>query len=302
MADHPLTPEDLAADDAERAATARATAPRPECDLTAPLSACSGCAHDLSVGHDDRVDAIKTSLGHAPEKSKWEFDATVAACFDDMLARSIPDYEEMRRLVTALASRYAISAHDAKVVDLGASRGEALAPLIGNRFLKWATFYAVETAPAMLAELRARWPRHAYEQPTVIVDDRDLRKSFAHAFLGSSVFLSVLTLQFVPIEHRLRIVRDVWKSLRPGGVFILVEKVLGATADLDDAFVAEYYAKKRANGYTQEEIDRKRLSLEGVLVPVTARWNEDLLRGAGFQEVDCFWRNLNFAGWIATKT
>ena len=58
---------------------------------------------------------------------------------------------------------------------------------------------------------------------------------------------------------------------------------------------------KRENGYTEEEIQRKRLSLEGALVPLTARMNEDMLRGAGFHEVDCFWRWMNFAGWIAVK-
>jgi tRNA (cmo5U34)-methyltransferase len=58
---------------------------------------------------------------------------------------------------------------------------------------------------------------------------------------------------------------------------------------------------KRRRGYTNEQIDRKRLSLEGVLVPVTARWNEDLLRAAGFGEVDCFWRWMNFAGWVAVR-
>ena len=42
-----------------------------------------------------------------------------------------------------------------------------------------------------------------------------------------------------------------------------------------------YHGLKRANGYGEEAIERKRLSLEGVLVPVTAAGNEDLLRGAG---------------------
>ena len=55
------------------------------------------------------------------------------------------------------------------------------------------------------------------------------------------------------------------------------------------------------NGYSAEEIERKRLSLEGVLVPVTARMNEDLLRSAGFDQVDCFWRWANFAGWLAIR-
>lgn len=80
-----------------------------------------------------------------------------------------------------------------------------------------------------------------------------------------------------------------------------MEKVLGSTADLDGAMVNTYYALKAANGYSQEQIERRRLSLEGVLVPVTAKWNEEL-HLSGFAEVDCFWRWMNFAGWIAVKS
>jgi tRNA (cmo5U34)-methyltransferase len=79
-------------------------------------------------------------------------------------------------------------------------------------------------------------------------------------------------------------------------------EVIGASAGLDRNFVNLYYDFKQASGYTREEIERKRLSLEGVLVPVTARWNEELLRTAGFRHVDCFWRWMNFAGWIAVKS
>ncbi len=62
-----------------------------------------------------------------------------------------------------------------------------------------------------------------------------------------------------------------------------------------------YYDLKAENGYSQDQIERKRLSLEGVLVPVTAHWNEEMLKTAGFVEVDCFWRWMNFAGWVAVK-
>lgn len=67
----------------------------------------------------------------------------------------------------------------------------------------------------------------------------------------------------------------------PGGAFILVEKVLGATAKLDEAFVNLFLNIKRENGYPESQIDRKRMSLEGVLVPVTARWNEEHLHRRG---------------------
>lgn len=33
----------------------------------------------------------------------------------------------------------------------------------------------------------------------------------------------------------------------------------------------------------------------------TAKWNEELLQMSGFREIDCFWRWVNFAGWIAVK-
>ena len=133
----------------------------------------------------------------------------------------------------------------------------------------------------------------------VSIQSADLR----HEFPGvtSSLVLSVLTLQFTPIEYRQQIIRRVFESLAPGGAFILVEKVLGATSRLDEAFVELFLNIKRENGYSDSQIDRKRMSLEGVLVPVTARWNEELLREEGFSSVDCFWRHLNFAGWVAVK-
>lgn len=55
--------------------------------------------------------------------------------------------------------------------------------------------------------------------------------------------------------------------------------------------------------FLHPELVEHALALEGVLlVPVTARWNEDLLERAGFKAVDCFWRSLNyFAGWVAVK-
>ena len=84
-------------------------------------------------------------------------------------------------------------------------------------------------------------------------------------------------------------------------VQVLVEKVLGNTCELDEMLVFKYYQMKKDNFYTQEQIENKRKSLEGVLVPITASWNIDLLKEAGFSQIDCFWRNLNFAGFIAIK-
>ena len=87
----------------------------------------------------------------------------------------------------------------------------------------------------------------------------------------------------------------------PGGGIVLVEKVLGSSACVDEMLTRRYYALKAMNGYTADQMERKRLSLEGILAPITARSNEDMLRKAGFNQVECFWRWCNFAGWIAIK-
>ena len=78
-------------------------------------------------------------------------------------------------------------------------------------------------------------------------------------------------------------------------------KCLGNSARIDELMVEQYLDGKRANGYSDEQIDRKKASLEGVLVPVTAHWNEELLSMAGFRQIDCFWRWMNFAGWVGIK-
>lgn len=227
--------------------------------------------------------------------TKWEFDAAVTDAFDDMLRRSIPQYDVMRKAVFDLARRYVQPQTD--IVDLGCSRGDALAPFIAEYGVQ-NRHVGIEVSPPMLEAARARFAGFV-GTGVVQINDVDLRRTYPA--VRASVTLAVLTIQFTPIEHRQRILRDAWRHTERGGCLILVEKILGATADLDAAFVGDYYDIKRANGYTDEQIDRKRLSLEGVLVPVTARWNEELLRGAGFDQVDCFWRYLNFAGWIAVK-
>lgn len=220
---------------------------------------------------------------------RWEFDAEVTAVFDDMLARSIPDYWGMRRTTTELATRFAQPG--TAVVDLGCSRGASLRPVIEAVGVA-CTYVGVEVSEPMRAAAEKCVP-----EATIL--DLDLRDEYPAA--PASVTLAVLTLQFVPIEYRQRIISDAYRQTVDGGCLLLVEKVLGADAYTDRILVETYLLRKGENGYTPEQIAAKRRSLEGVLVPVTAQWNVDLLSNAGFRSIDCYWRHLNFAAWIAVK-
>lgn len=234
-------------------------------------------------------------VDHVVADGPWRFDTSTTEVFDNMLERSIPQYDVMRATVDEIALEFASAARgDRCIVDLGCSRGEAIARLVADLDSD-TRFVGVETSAPMLAAARERFGTAS----NVSLLDLDLR--LAYPDVCANVTLGVLTLQFVPIEHRQWLIQQVYDHTEPGGAFILVEKVLGATAELDRMMVGSYLRMKRRNGYTQEEIDRKRLSLEGVLVPVTAKWNVEMLRTAGFQQVDCFWRWMNFGGWVAVR-
>mgnify|MGYP001576614871 CR=1 FL=1 len=228
-------------------------------------------------------------------EGQWKFDAAVTDAFADMLQRSVPQYDVMREAVLSLGSSFVKPQTD--VVDLGCSRGAAIDPFV-RRFGANNRFIGLEVSEPMIEAARGHFASYIASK---IVDIRsfDLRQGYPH--VNASLTLSILTLQFVPIEHRQRVVQDVFDKTVSGGAFILVEKVLGETARLDKLFVDDYYRMKAANGYSPDDIARKKLSLEGVLVPVTAGWNVELLKQAGFRQVDSFWRFLNFGGWIAIK-
>lgn len=244
-----------------------------------------------------------SSLGHQPDGA-WRFDSDVTRVFDDMLERSIPDHAGMRAAVDEVGFHVLRSVgrgqYGTAIVDLGSSRGSAVARLVEGtpEAVGGHGFYLVERSLPMRAVLEARFARQI-ARGRVVVSDLDLRTDYPPP-KKVALTLAVLTLQFTPLELRQRIVRRAWESTVPGGAMVVVEKVLGQ-GQLDDLLVELHHARKRAAGYSQEEIDRKRLSLEGVLVPVTARWNEQLLDGAGFRSVECIWRALNFAAWVAVR-
>lgn len=243
----------------------------------------------------------ETSLGHIPAKPQWEFDETVTDCFDDMLKRSIPQLDVMRQAVFELGSKYV--KQGTTIIDLGCSRGDTLQPFL-DRFGAGVHLVGVEISKPMLRIARERFGVYdgtigGYGRKIVEIREMDLRKEYPKE--RASLTLAVLTLQFTPIEHRQRILRNAFQATIPGGAIIVVEKVLGASSELDEQFVTMHHAMKRGSGYSDEEIRRKAMSLEGVLVPVTASWNEEMLGRVGFGEVDCFWRWMNFAAWVGVR-
>ena len=234
------------------------------------------------------------SLGHMPT-AEWRFDESVTAVFDDMLARSIPQHDAMRESVFQVAG-HLVQPHT-HIVDLGCSLGASMAPLI-ERFGERNRYVGIEASKPMAEACRRRL-RSSIDAGLVEIHNADLRNGLPD--VRASVTLAVLTLMFVPVADRPRILTAAHRRATPGGALILVEKILGDDAATDELLVDFYHGHKKAMGYSREEIERKHESLRDILVPLSAAANERMLRQSGFTHVECFWRCLNFCAWLALK-
>lgn len=243
----------------------------------------------------------KTADNYAPPLGEeWSFNAEVTNTFDSMLLNSIPSYAEMRKFTDMFIRRHLNHLGAPRIIDLGASRGEVLhrfiKPSVPQDLHQNAEFTLVEISEPMLAILRERYG----SMGNVTIAQQDLRYNRDFLLAAQPTLVTcILTTIFTPLSYRQAILKSVFESLRPhGGTFIWVEKILGDGADEDELLTKEYYQFKADNGYTQEAILRKKLSLEFAQVPVTSEWNEQMLRKAGFSTIQKYWQSLNFAGWI----
>lgn len=227
---------------------------------------------------------------------KWEFDAQVTKVFDEMLERSIPSYQRMRYLITQIVIEHIKKnnlTHNT-ILDLGCSTGEQIQEL--KTHLHQNYFIGLECSKPMLKEARQKL-RGEYN---IAIQNSDITQD-DFPVTNCGAILSILTLQFIPIEYRQDIIRKVYDSLNKNGIFIFVEKIIGDNYNYSELYEKLYYNMKFINGYSIDEIRDKRLKLEGVLVPCTNQFNIDLLKQAGFSKIDIFWKDLNFIGYIAMK-
>lgn len=235
----------------------------------------------------------------APRGGDFAFDASVAAVFDDMIARSVPFYEEQQRMLAELVQRYLPSGTD--VHDLGCATATTLIRLA--RMLEARErprLIGHDRSEPMLRQAQARIDAEGLAQ-RIELRRSDLEVPEQVQLRNAGVVLCCWTLQFIRPAQREALVRRVFDALADGGALIVTEKVLSNEADLDRAFIEAYYAHKARSGYSETEIHRKREALENVLVPYRIDENRALFRRCGFQPVDTFFQWFNFAGFLCLK-
>ena len=230
--------------------------------------------------------------------SDFEFNEEVASVFDDMLVRSVPGYLEQQALIREIARKFHVSG--TKVYDLGCSTGTTLVNIA--RDLEAGTqLVGYDNSHPMLERAQARIDAHV-GTTQIELRHADLNDSLTHLDLGNASVVTLLwTLQFIRPLQRDKLIRKICDNLVDGGILICCEKVLTNDSDMNRFFIDFYYDFKRRNGYTEDEILRKREALENVLVPYRVDENFELFKRNGFGVAEIFFQRFNFAGFLCVK-
>jgi len=227
-----------------------------------------------------------------PIEKQFEFDETVASVFDDMLERSIPFYDEVRRLMIDLI--LANEADGKQVVDLGSSTARFLLELAARKKTAM-RLIGIDNSEAMVA--RARRKAQAFGADIELIEGDIL----GYDYTGVDMVVSNYTLQFVRPMQRLELLGRIAEGMPEGGLFLFSEKVVFNDKWLDKQLIDIYYDYKRTRGYSEYEIARKREALENVLIPFTIDENIKMCQDAGFSDVSTVFQWANFVTFVARK-
>ena len=236
------------------------------------------------------------SPGRAPDSlyatprgaGQFRFDAEVAGVFQDMVERSVPGYASLIHGIAVLGGKYARAG--ATGYDLGCALGTA-ARALGARMGPEHPILAVDSSPDMIARC-PRAPGSSVQYRCADIREMELETA--------DVVVLNLTLQFLPPEDRLPLLRRIGRALLPGGVLILTEKI--RFDDPAERRVQEHYESfKRAQGYSELEISQKRAALERVLVRDSSATHRERLAETGFDSVTVWFQCLHFTSMLAIR-
>ena len=227
-----------------------------------------------------------------PIKKQFEFDAEVAAVFDDMLQRSVPFYKESQKITQFFALKALQNGGIA--YDLGCSTATMLIS-ISKKLQCKAELIGIDNSEAMLEQARKKC--EAFNADIELVNADILEYEYKEAEL----FISNYTLQFVRPLIREELVKKIATSLKKEGIFIFSEKVISHHPKLNKDLIECYYDFKKEQGYSEYEIMQKREALENVLVPYSEDENIKMVKNCGFSHSEVLFRWANFATFIAIK-
>ncbi|RYV03967.1 carboxy-S-adenosyl-L-methionine synthase CmoA [Shewanella sp. OPT22] len=226
---------------------------------------------------------------------KFKFDNNVAGVFDDMIRRSIPNYEQIIASIGDIAAQTVQK--NTNVYDLGCSLGSATISMRRKISTDNVKIIAVDNSESMIRRCSEHISAYRSDIPVELVcaDINNINIE------NASVVVLNFTLQFLEPAARKQLITKIYNGLVGGGVLILSEKLQFSKPKIQHLLDELHLDFKRANGYSELEISQKRSALEDVMRTETAESHISRLNECGFQQASVWFQCFNFASMVAIK-
>ena len=214
--------------------------------------------------------------------NSWTFETPeIAAGFDDHVREQLPWYDMVTDAVVYIVRNYLTD--DNTVVDVGSSTGNVIHKLMPLLLERKAYAVAVEKSPTMVDVLKKRFESH--HNVSVVCDD------VRHGGVSKSqVIVVFLTLMFIPVHERQRVIDRLKANLLKGGVLIVVDKVCDHGGYFATVLKRLGMHWKIQQGAELGAVTTKEMSLAGVQIPF-----DPSMLGVDAKQ---FFRMGEFAGWV----
>lgn len=224
------------------------------------------------------------------ETGTWSFELGVPEVFESHILKSVPGYEDGHDIISKISDFFI--ANNDRCVEIGCSVGKLTRLIAARHEGKNASFIAIDHVNEMIEKARS------------LTNDARISFVVADAFevdFDAAFVCSVFTLQFIPPKFRQTLVNKIYQEMEWGGGFCLFEKVRGADARFQDILNSVHWEWKLEQGFTDEEVIRKWRSLKRVMEPFSENGNVEMLRRAGFEDIETVWKWGPFQGFLAIK-
>jgi len=215
-------------------------------------------------------------------------DPAQVAHYHDGPPRFVPGFTDVQRMARVLLAERAPP--DARVLVLGAGGGLELKSFADHQ-AQW-TFDGVDPSPAMLALARTTVAVHA---PRIRLHEGYMDAAPPGPFDAACC---LLTMHFMPVEERKRVLAALHAHLRPGSPLVVMHMSIAGDAAERARWMARDEAFAVSGGVDAEMAARRREGILQALTVLAPEQDEAMLREAGFNDITLFYAGGVFRGWV----
>lgn len=224
----------------------------------------------------------------------FEFNDQVAEVFDDMISRSVPFYREVNHTLVEWALLF--QKRENLVFDIGCSTGTTIAQL-SSKFEAPTQFVGIDTSEPMLAKAKQKLSSLKAIHQLTLSDKSALEMDFT----GATLVVLNYTLQFISVGDRQKLLQKIYDGLTLGSMLFITEKVTSKSPLIQESMTFIHESFKVRNGYSKNEVSRKKEALDRVLIPISAEEHLENLELCGFKKKDIVLKWNNWVSIIAIK-